>query len=63
MVGQFARFYPSGKKLLEEDGQHFDGVSTKEFVLELMNHESKVVSQQALKCSQIIMCKKWDLLL
>ena len=60
VTGQVCRFCPKSSKQWEDDAMD-GGVSTKELVLRLIQHECKEVSLHALRCAQKMMCVNWEL--
>ncbi|KNE54282.1 hypothetical protein AMAG_00270 [Allomyces macrogynus ATCC 38327] len=53
-LGQFVKYYPAGKKLLQE-------VGAKHRLMEMMNHENAEVRYHALVAVQKLMSQSWDL--
>jgi len=51
-LGEFARLYPTGKKVL-------DRLKAKQFLLMLLSHKNKDVAREALLCVQKLMLKRW----
>jgi len=54
-LGQFVRFYPRGKRLLEDFG-------AKVKIIELMDFNNEEVRKHALLCTQKIMIQNWEML-
>jgi V-type H+-transporting ATPase subunit H len=54
-LGQFVRFYPRGKRLIEDYG-------AKVKIIELMDYQNEEVRKHALLCTQKIMIQNWEML-
>jgi len=54
-LGEFARFYPDGKRIIEQ----FGGKSK---LMALLNHDNPNVKKQALLCVQKLMVQNWEFL-
>jgi V-type H+-transporting ATPase subunit H len=52
-LGEFARFHPYGKTILEKLG-------AKEKAMELLNDRNRAIREAALLCTQKIMIHQWQ---
>lgn len=52
-LGEFVRFYPTGKAILKHLG-------AKQTVMDLVEHPNADVRKQALQCISKIMVNKWE---